>query len=112
MKTASFAVCVCVCGEQAFLDFLSAVLDVDGGEIEDSTRVPCVTMALLLPNACSKYGRTVQVRSPRTLLATMDHYFNIPHTTKLVQPALKRENHFNNAVQIEVGAHRPLLQDV
>ena len=79
-------VCVCVCGMRAcmcvfmcvedrisrtFLVFLSAVLDVDGGETEDSTRVPCVTMALLLPNACSEYGRTVQVRSPRVLLATM-----------------------------------------
>ena len=75
MRVCMCVACVCVCvwrtGFKNLSHFLSAVLDVDGGEIEDSTRVPCATMALLLPNACSKYGRTVQVRSLRTLSSSV-----------------------------------------
>ena len=95
--------CVYVCGEQDFKNlsiFLSAVLDVDGGEIEDSTTVPCVTIALLLLNACSKYSRTVQVRSLRILLATTDQH--IIHNPCLA--TIKERKSFNNVVQIEAGA--------
>ena len=82
--------CVCVCVDSKisgkfpinFLFNLSAVLDVDGREIENSTRAPCLTMAFL-PIACSKYGRTVQVRSTRTLLVTMND-FNMPYTITFV----------------------------
>ena len=81
-------VCVCVDSKISgkfpinFLFNLSAVLDVDGREIENSTRAPCLTMAFL-PIACSKYGRTVQVRSTRTLLVTMND-FNMPYTITFV----------------------------